>query len=115
MKGEKCAISELDINFVNNRKIKDVNSKYLKHNFATDILTFPYAEDKKAIEGEIVISLDTVRENARLYGTRLREELKRVIIHGCLHLMGYKDRSKHDSELIRGKENFYLNSLTLFL
>jgi rRNA maturation RNase YbeY len=109
-KREKYAVRELLVNFVNNRKIKELNNKYLRHNYFTDVLTFTYELDRRAIEGEIFISPAAVKNNARIFQTAYRQELKRVIIHGCLHLMGYDDRTKHDSELIRGKENFYLNA-----
>jgi rRNA maturation RNase YbeY len=108
-KGEKCAISELFINFINNRDIKPINRKYLNHNYFTDVITFPYNMSKEGLEGEILVSLDKVRENAKIFGTGFSQELKRVIIHGCLHLAGYKDGTKHEAELIRNKENLYMD------
>lgn len=109
MHGEDCVLSDLTVNFVNDRNIKKINNSYLNHNYFTDIITFPYSEDKNSIDGELFISLDTVKKNSKLYNTSFKGELKRVIVHGCLHLAGYDDRTKMQKELIRAKENYYLN------
>ena len=110
MRGEDCAINEIIVNFVDNNEIKKINKKYLKHNYFTDIVTFPYNNSKQNIECEIFISLNTVKYNGVMYKTGYKGELKRVIIHGCLHLAGYNDRTKRQKELIRAKEEFYLSS-----
>lgn len=107
-KTEKTRLNSLEINLVNDNKIRQINRKYLGHDYSTDIITFPYTNEKKNIEGEILISLDTVKKNANIYSTLYTKELKRVIIHGCLHLAGYKDSTTRQKELIRKKENFYL-------
>jgi rRNA maturation RNase YbeY len=109
MDGEDCQIGEIVLNFVNDRAIRRINNEYLGHDFFTDIITFPYNDKRKNIEGEIFISLDTVRKNGKFYGTGFKMELKRVIIHGCLHLAGYMDATNRQKELIRNKENFYLS------
>jgi probable rRNA maturation factor len=109
MYGEDCAINEIIINFVKDSELKKINNRYLKHNYYTDIITFPYNDNKQAIDGELFISADTVRKNAEFYGAGVKSELKRVIIHGCLHLAGYDDRTKKQKELIRNKENYYLS------
>lgn len=110
MRNEDCVIDELVLNFVSDSKIRYINKKYLKHDFFTDIITFPYNSDKKQIDGELFISLDTVRKNGNFYGSGYKEELKRVLIHGCLHLAGYNDRTKSQKELIRARENYYLSN-----
>lgn len=110
MYGEDCKIHEIIVNFVENKAIKKINKDYLKHNYYTDIITFPYNDKRKHIEGELFISLDTVRKNSIIYGSGYKLELIRVIIHGCLHLAGYNDRLKKEKELIRKKENFYLSN-----
>ena len=107
-KSEKTELNTLEINLVNDSKIRQINRKYLKHDYSTDIITFPYSMGKKGIDGEIFISLDTVKKNSAIYNTLYTQELKRVIIHGCLHLAGFNDRTKKQKELIREKENFYL-------
>jgi rRNA maturation RNase YbeY len=93
---------------VNNLKIRKINRDFLNHNYFTDIITFPYEKDRNNIEGEIFISLDTVKGNSDLYDVSYTQELKRVIIHGALHLLGYNDKTKKEKEFIRKKENFYL-------
>lgn len=109
MDGEDCRFNEIIVNFVNDSAIRKINNAYLNHNYCTDIITFPYSDKSKNIEGEIFISLDTVRKNGKFYGSGYKPELIRVIIHGCLHLAGYKDATSKQKELIRSKENFYLS------
>ena len=110
MDGEDCKINEILVNFIENKAIKKINKDFLKHNYYTDIITFPYNDKRKQIEGELFISLDTVQKNSKVYGSGYKMELERVIIHGCLHLAGYNDRTKKEKELIRKKENFYLSN-----
>jgi probable rRNA maturation factor len=80
----------------------------LNHNYVTDIITFPYTENEKLIDGELFISLEQVKKNSKLYGS-LKNEIRRVIIHGCLHLLGYDDRTQKQALLIRQKEDYYLS------
>ena len=110
MGGEDCGFSEIIVNFVDKNELRKINRKFLKHNYYTDIITFPYNSNKKSIEGELFISPETVKENGEIYCTGFKRELERVIIHGCLHLSGYKDVTKREKELIRRKENFYLSN-----
>ena len=110
MNGEKSHLCELTINFTDNKLIRKINKKYLSHNYCTDIITFPYNNSKRNIEGEIFISLDTVKENAKKYGTGYKNEFTRVLVHGCLHLTGYNDKTKKEQELIRYKENCYMSN-----
>ena len=81
--------------------------KHLGHNDYTDIITFPYEEDP--ITGEIFISIDRVKDNAKSFKTTFENELRRVMIHGILHLCGYDDHSKADIKKIREKEELYLS------
>lgn len=81
---------------------------YLNHNYDTDVITFAYENDKNNLDGEIFISTEKVKKNAKFYDVSNIQELKRVIIHGCLHLAGYDDRTEKQKELIKTKENFYL-------
>lgn len=84
-------VGEIGYMFVNDEKILEVNREYLGHDFYTDIITFDYDEDD-VINGDIVISLDTVRTNADKFGKQYDDELHRVIIHGILHLCGIDDK-----------------------
>jgi probable rRNA maturation factor len=107
-RGEKCKLKFLELNLVNNSTIRKVNKGYLSHDFNTDIITFTYEPDKKALEGEIFISLDEVKRNAKEFETGYKEEFLRVIVHGCLHMAGYKDKKKHEIKLMKKKEEQYL-------
>lgn len=107
-KSEKTKLNALEVNLVNDKRIRQINKKFLNHDYTTDIITFPYNNDKKGLEGEIFISLGAVKKNSAIYSDLYTQELKRVIIHGCLHLAGYDDKTKKEKELIREKENFYL-------
>lgn len=108
--GERASLQAICLNFVDKKSIKKINLQYLKHNYYTDIITFPYETKKSALSGEIFMCLDTIKENSGNYGVSYKEEFRRVLIHGCLHLTGYLDRTKKQMELIRAKENFYLGS-----
>lgn len=90
--------------FCNDDELLKVNLAHLNHNTYTDIITFDYTEDA-VVSGDILISIDRVRENAGKFGVSFEEELHRVMIHGVLHLCGYKDKSKEQSALMRKKEN----------
>jgi rRNA maturation RNase YbeY len=95
-----------DISFIftNDDNLLDINLKYLKHDFFTDIISFDYSEGL-TVSGDIFISLDRVRENSENLKTDLNEELKRVIIHGILHLCGYKDKTSEERVVMTNKEN----------
>ena len=86
-------VGELGYLFCNDAHILEVNRTYLQHDYYTDIITFDYCEDG-VLNGDIVISLDTVKSNAEQYGKRYEEELLRVIIHGVLHLCGLHDKGR---------------------
>ena len=103
-------VGEIGYMFVNDEKILDVNREYLGHDFYTDIITFDYDEDD-IISGDIVISLDTVRSNAELFGRDYEEELHRVIIHGILHLCGIDDKGLGEREIMEAEENRALDML----
>jgi rRNA maturation RNase YbeY len=85
-----------------------MNRQFLEHDYYTDIITFPLSETEKEIEAEIYISIDRVKDNAEKFKTEFLDELHRVIFHGVLHLMGYKDKTIVDKETMRNKENEWL-------
>ena len=97
-------VGEVGYMFVDDEKILEVNNEYLGHNYYTDVITFDYDEDD-VINGDIVISLDTVRSNAELFGKTYDDELHRVIIHGILHLCGIDDKGPGERELMEAAEN----------
>ena len=85
------------------------NIQFLNHNTLTDVITFDYCKDG-LINGDILISTERVEENSREINVDYLTELQRVMVHGLLHLLGYKDKSEEDIKIIREKENFYLNT-----
>lgn len=90
--------------FCNDEKILEVNNEFLGHDYYTDIITFDYTEGNR-LNGDIVISLDTVKSNAEKFGKDYDEELHRVIIHGILHLCGINDKGKGEREIMEAAEN----------
>jgi probable rRNA maturation factor len=100
-----------DINFIicDDDYLSEMNYKYLRHKSLTDILTFSSDNMDGRLSGDIFISLTRVRENAVKFDQKVEDELRRVMIHGILHLIGYNDSTKTEKEEMRGKENFYLS------
>jgi rRNA maturation RNase YbeY len=109
-KAEGFRIGELNYIFCSDVYLLDINQKYLGHDTLTDIVTFDNSEDPKMIEGDIFISIERVQENALKFDTA-ESELKRVMVHGLLHLAGYKDKDKTQKELMRNKENEHLKNI----
>lgn len=107
---ERFNLGHLNYIFTSDESLLKINIQFLNHNTYTDIITFNYNEGKK-VSGDVFISVDRIKENAAKYGVDFEEELHRVIIHGVLHLCGYKDKSKADSEIMRRKENSALRNL----
>ena len=97
-------VGEIGYMFVDDAKILAVNNNYLGHDYYTDIITFDYDEGD-TINGDLVISLDTVRTNAVQFGKDYDEELHRVIIHGVLHLCGINDKGPGEREIMEANEN----------
>ncbi len=97
-------VGEVGYMFVNDEKILEINNEYLGHDYYTDVITFDYDEDD-VVNGDIVISLDTVRTNAELFDKAFEDELYRVIIHGILHLCGLNDKGPGEREIMEKAEN----------
>jgi rRNA maturation RNase YbeY len=106
-KQEGKKILELTYVFCSDEYLLQINQEYLNHDTLTDIVTFDNSEDPKKIEGDIFISIERVRENGYKLGTS-ETELERVMVHGLLHLLGYKDKKKEDKALMTEKEDFYI-------
>jgi probable rRNA maturation factor len=102
-------LSSLIYIFCSDQALLDINRQFLSHDYFTDIITFDLS-DSEQIQAEIYISTERVKDNASKLGVSLRSELHRVIFHGTLHLCGYKDKTKAEKEIMRGKEDFYLNA-----
>lgn len=111
-KVEGFKIGALNYIFCSDAYLLDINQKYLRHDTLTDIVTFDNSEDPSILEGDIFISVERVRENALTFDTE-SSELKRVMVHGLLHLIGYKDKGKAQKELMSKKENEHLTKILL--
>lgn len=106
---ENATIQNLTYIFCSDEYLLNMNIKYLAHDYYTDIITFPYQEGK-VIEADLYISVDRVAENAGEFRVDFRNELNRVMVHGLLHLLGYKDKTTEDVTIMRSKEDYYLTS-----
>ena len=97
-------LSLLNFIFCSDQYLLQINIEYLQHDTYTDIITFQY-QQHPIIEGDIFISIDRIRENAARYDVSFDNELKRVLVHGVLHLCGYRDKTKEEKQQMRKKEN----------
>lgn len=105
---EDYVLDELNFILCSDEYLLKINREYLNHDTYTDVITFDNSEQLKIITGDIFISLDRIRENALKYDHDPADELHRVMIHGTLHLLGYKDKGKVAKLLMTEKEDFYL-------
>ena len=105
---ENVKFGNINIVFCSDEFIREYNREYLNHDFETDIITFHDTDEEGNAEGELLISSDTVNSNSEKYKTDLEEEYSRVIIHGILHLCGYKDKTKAEKRKMRKMEDCYL-------
>jgi probable rRNA maturation factor len=111
-KKEKVPFDTIQFILVSDDALLDVNRSYLNHDYYTDIITFDLSAPGAAKVSDIYISLDRVEENAKQYNEARLNELRRVMIHGCLHLCGYKDKLKTDQLRMREREDYYLRLYT---
>lgn len=101
---EKKRVGSINFMFATDEFVLDQNKRFLKHNTYTDIITF-HNNEGACLNGDILISIERVKENATKLNLPFDEELKRVMVHGVLHLCGYKDKSPEDTKTMRAKEN----------
>lgn len=104
---ENRTLGEVNYIFCSDEYLLNINKQYLNHDYYTDVISFDYSEDD-IISGDIFISVDTVKDNAKEYAVEFEKELARVMVHGVLHFIGYKDKTDEDAKLMRQKENQYL-------
>lgn len=107
-KKERTDIVKINYIFCSDRYLLSLNRKFLKHNYYTDVITFDMSAFKNKIEAEIYISIDRVKENARLNQNSFEHEIHRVMFHGALHLCGYNDKTKGEIAKMRRRENMCL-------
>ncbi|MDX2359539.1 MAG: rRNA maturation RNase YbeY [Crocinitomicaceae bacterium] len=101
-KQEQNSLGELSLIFCSDEYLLKVNQDYLQHDYYTDVITFDYSEND--ISGDLFISIERVKENAKKEAVEFIDELHRVVAHGTLHLLGYKDKSDGEAVLMRKKE-----------
>lgn len=107
-KKEGTLVSSVNYIFCSDRQLLKINQDFLRHDYYTDILTFELAKKGAPVKGEVYVSVDRVRDNARILNQFYYQELHRVIFHGALHLCGYRDKSKKEKIAMRAKEDLYL-------
>ena len=107
---EGIRIETLHYVFCSDDFVLDINKRYLNHNFYTDIISFDLSEQRGHLIGDVYISIDRVKENAKTGGNRYTHELLRVIFHGALHFCGYKDKKPADQKTMRSMEDKWLKA-----
>ena len=108
VKKEEKKLGCLNFIFCSDKHLLEINKKYLKHTALTDVITFDFSESKKTIEGDVYISTDRVKENAQKYSVSFKKELLRTLVHGVLHLIGYKDKKEKEKKIMFLKEQNFL-------
>ena len=108
---ENYNLGDISLIFCSDEYLLDMNRTHLDHDYYTDIITFDYT-DNQIVSGDLFISIDRVRDNATDFNVSFEHELHRVIIHGVLHLCGYKDKSDDEEKLMRTKENNALSMIS---
>lgn len=109
IKLENGSLDCINYIFCSDDYLYTLNVNYLRHQTLTDIITFDLREDSVAINGEIYISVDRVKDNSITLGTDFAEELNRVMVHGILHLLGYRDKKPEEKRSMREKEDLYIS------
>ncbi len=110
VKKEGFSIETLTYVFCSDKYLLKMNKDFLSHNYYTDIISFDLSETPGNLIGEVYISVDRVKDNAKTHGTTLKEELHRVIFHGALHFCGYKDKKPADTIKMRQMEDAWLSA-----
>ena len=103
-------LGKIQVHWLSDDELLEINKTHLEHDYYTDIITFDYSTSRK-ISGELFISVDRVRENASIHGSNEIQEFHRVLAHGVLHLLGFKDKTEAESKVMREKENEVLQAL----
>ena len=98
-------ISSLSISFINSEELRDINKEYLNHDYETDVITFNYSKKLKEIDGEILISFEEAKRNAKNFNATYGKELSRLVIHGMLHLLNFDDKDQKSKKIMKQTEN----------
>lgn len=110
LRKEGLAIEALQYVFCSDDYLLHINKQFLNHDYYTDIISFDLSEEKGVLIGDIYISIDRVKENAKTHGNKYIHELLRVIFHGALHFCGYKDKKPAEAKLMRSMEDKWLKA-----
>jgi len=110
IKNELKKTGDISVIFCTDEYLLEMNKAYLEHDYYTDIITFDYVEGD-VISGDLFISLDRVKENAEKFEITFLKEVYRVVFHGVLHLVGYKDKAEAEKKVMRERENYYLDEV----
>ncbi len=111
----KLNISFLSVSFINSTELREINKVYLKHDYETDVITFNYSKILKDIDGEILISYEKAKYNAKKFNVSYRNELGRLVIHGLLHLLNFDDKDRKSKKIMKQEENKLLNIINFAL
>ena len=109
IENEEKSSGTLNVIFTDDETLLKMNRKHLNHDYFTDVITFPFCE--QPVSGDVYISIERLRENSRIYGVKLKDEVARVMVHGVLHLLGYNDKTEQEKTTMRIKEDMYLKNL----
>ena len=107
-KNEGIYLNSISYIFCTDKNVREINKKYLHHDFYTDVITFDLSSDNNKVMAEVYISIDRIRDNAEKLGVTKKSELHRVLFHAALHLCGYNDKTKKDIQIMRKKEDALL-------
>lgn len=114
VENNKKEVGEISYIFCSDGQLLEINKEFLNHDYYTDIITFDYSETD-VVSGDLFISIERIKDNAKTLKTSYQEELHRVIIHGVLHLLGYKDKTEEESENMRKLEDECLLILSTYI
>lgn len=111
----KLSISFLTISIIDSKRLRAINKKYLNHDYNTDVISFNYSKKNNDIDGEILISFEEAKINAKKYRVKYNHEIYRLIIHGMLHLLNYDDNNKKNKTIMKQMENKLINKYNFTL
>ena len=111
----KLDISFLSISFLDSEELREINRVYLKHDYETDVITFNYSKNSKEIDGEIIISFQDAKYNAKKFKVSYGKELSRLVIHGMLHLLNFDDKDEKSKKIMKLEENKLINRFNFAL